>query len=121
MEIIINQGFKIFHLQVQLIHSDQRCERYKVFPPQDPDKYFIIENNKPLIRGVYKLKKRRIDWKKIEGQNISPKTLEEIYRKIESPEKKQKPFVIPPPLNPDRKIRKDTSGYTLGDRMKKDK
>jgi hypothetical protein len=59
MEIIIQQNYKNYHLKVDLILSDQRKEQYKVYPPKDPDKYFIIENNKPLIRGLYRLKKAK--------------------------------------------------------------
>lgn len=84
-EIIIQQGFKRFHLTWQLIHKDEVCERYKITPVANPEKNLILENNRPLIRGRYKLKKRKIDWKVIEGPNMGPKTVQQIISAIESP------------------------------------
>lgn len=83
MDIVINQGNKRFHLKVNLFLKNEVCEQYKLYPANNPEFFIILENNKPLIRERYKLKKRRIDWKQTEGKRISPRTLEEIIKKIE--------------------------------------
>jgi hypothetical protein len=62
-EVIIDHGFKRFHLTWVMIYKDKMVERYKITPPANTDKYMIIENNRSFIREVKGLKKRRIDWK----------------------------------------------------------
>jgi hypothetical protein len=114
-EIIILQGYKRFHLQWEQIHQDQRSKRFKVYPVADPDKYLILENNEPLIRGKLRLKHRRIDWKLIEGPQMNKSTLDRIIREIENPSKP--PAMMPPPAaTHNRKKNYNSSGPTLGER-----
>jgi hypothetical protein len=89
-EIIIDQGYKRFHLTWEMIHKDKNVERYKITPPANPDKFMIIENNRPFIREVKGLKKRRIDWKLVEGAAISDRTLQSIIDQIENPTRQKK-------------------------------
>ena len=120
-EIKISQGYKKFHMVWQLIQKDQKCERYKITPRDNPDKFMIIENNRPLIRGFYRLKKRRIDWKVVEGPTINNKTLEQIIKAIEAPPAKpikKIPLVIQPPskridLHPDRPTLGEMAGIKI--------
>jgi hypothetical protein len=118
MQIIINQGYRRYLLKVDLIHKDEICERYKVYPPEDPTKYIILENNRPLIRGKYKLKKRRIDWKQTAGRTMSVKTRAEIEKIIESPPAPDKPVEFGKPIS--KKRNKNYKGPPLSDRKKPD-
>jgi hypothetical protein len=122
--ISIKQGSRVFHLLCEQIHKDKRVQRYKIWAKNDPDKYLILENNKPLIRDKLKLKERRIDWTLIEhtGPPISNSTLESyIYAIIDHytpPDPPKKVEHIIPARN-----RKSTFGEkpgpTLGERNKK--
>ncbi len=58
--------------------------RIKVTPLANPDKYIILKNNEPLIRGKYKLKSRRIDWKLVEG-DMRKSAMEMIIEAITNP------------------------------------
>jgi hypothetical protein len=116
MHIIINQGYKRYIMSVELILKEDVCEQYKVYAAENPNKYLLLENNRPLIRERYKLKKRRIDWKQIAGKTVSVKTREEIIRKIETPDIEQ-PLIIPKPTKNRKKGY--NPGPTLQERMNK--
>jgi hypothetical protein len=116
-EIIIDQGYKKYHLKWQLIHKDKKVERYKITPISNPDKYMIIENNRPFNREVKGLHKRRIDWKKTEGPTISDRTLQNIIDQIENPTKPKKYMhqsLLSKSVQNSKRIGKD--GPTLGER-----
>jgi hypothetical protein len=117
-EIMIEQGYKRFHLKWELIHKDKMVERYKITPPANPDKYLIIENNRPFIREIKGLKKRRIDWKQVEGPTKSERTLQMIIDQIENPTKPKKytsPSTLPRSV-PNPKKKDKPGGPTLGER-----
>jgi hypothetical protein len=82
--ISIKQGSRVFHLLADQIFVDTRVQRYKIWPEKDPDKYLILQNNKPLIRNKLKLKSRKIDWKVIEhtGPKINKSTIEQYVHAI---------------------------------------
>jgi hypothetical protein len=119
-EIIIDQGYKKYHLNWELIHKDKNVERYKITPIANPDKYMLIENNRPFIREVKGLKKRRIDWKLVEGPNVSDRTLQSIIKQIETPLKPEKPskaITFPKSIpNPKKKDKPDKPN--LGERSR---
>jgi hypothetical protein len=48
LEIIIDQGYKKYHLNWELIQKDKNIERYKVTIMPNSDKYMIIGNNRHL-------------------------------------------------------------------------
>jgi hypothetical protein len=116
-EIIIDQGYKKYHLNWEMIHKDKNIERYKVTPMVNPDKYLLIENNRPFIREVKALKKRRIDWKLVEGPRVSDRTLQSIIDQIENPTKPKKYTRSStfPKSSPNPK-RNKPDGPTLGER-----
>jgi hypothetical protein len=95
----IQQGSTVFHLLADQIFVDTRVQRYKIWPLKEPDKYLILENNKPLIRNKLKLKNRKIDWRIIEhtGPKISRSTVQQYVNAIilhyapPVPEKKVQP------------------------------
>jgi hypothetical protein len=116
-EIIIDQGYKKYHLNWELIHKDKHIERYKITPVANPDKYMIIENNRPFIREVKGLKKRRIDWKLVEGPNTSDRTLQSIIDQIENPAKPKKytgPSTLPRSVPNPKRNKPD--GPNMGER-----
>jgi hypothetical protein len=81
----IGNRYQTFHLTWELLPTDprRRIERYKIATLKDPEKYIILENNRPLIRGKYKLKNRRIDWNQVYGQ-MSAHNVEKIIEVIEN-------------------------------------
>jgi hypothetical protein len=83
--IVVDMGHKRFHLQWSLVHKDKMHERYKITAQANPDKFIIIENNRPFIRELKGLKRRRIDWKQVEGRSISERTLRIIIDHIDKP------------------------------------
>jgi hypothetical protein len=102
------------------VHKDKKVERYKVIPPANHDKYMIIENNRPFIREVKGLKKRRIDWKLAEGPNISDRTLQAIINQIEAPkmpQKKRGPSILPRSV-PNPKKKDKPHSPSLGERTR---
>lgn len=115
-EIFVKQGSRVFRLTWEIVHQDKRCRRYKVWPTNNPDKYIVVENNEPLIRGQLKLKHRRIDWKQVEGRDISNGSLEMIIKEITDPTPQ---FTKPTPTLYGRSKKSngdDASLKTLGDR-----
>jgi hypothetical protein len=82
--IAIKQGSRLFHLLAEQIFVNARVQRYKIWPVEDPKKYLILENNKPLIRNKLKLKNRKIDWTVIEhtGPKISKGTVQQFVNAI---------------------------------------
>jgi hypothetical protein len=118
--ISIKQGSRVFHLLAEQIFVDTRVQRYKIWPEQDPDKYVILENNKPLIRNKLKLKNRKIDWKVIEhtGPAISKSTIEQYVHAIIMHYAPPEPPKVIQPITPPR-TRKETMQSpktTLGER-----
>jgi hypothetical protein len=104
--IVVDMGHKRFHLQWSLVHKDKMHERYKITPLANPDKHIIIENNRPFIRELKALKSRRIDWKQVEGSNISERTLRIIIEQIDKPaqgKSRNFPLILPKSVpNPKR-------------------
>ncbi len=111
--IIIKQGSRIYYLQYELTHKDNRVQRFKVWPVKNPDLFIVLENNEPLIRGKG-LKKRRIDWKQIEGPQRSQATIDQIVKEITNPTKPQKDIIYPSTTYNRKKKPGDQT--TLGDR-----
>ena len=104
--IVIDQGHKRFHLQWSLVHKDKMHERYKITPIANPDKFIIIENNRPFLGELKGLKRRRIDWKQVEGPIIGERTFRMIIEQIDKPaERKGRnfPLILPKAVpNPKR-------------------
>jgi hypothetical protein len=122
--ISIKQGSRVFHLLAEQIFVDSRIQRYKIWPEKDPDKYVILENNKPLIRDKKKLKNRKIDWKVIEhtGPEISKSTSEQYVHAIIMHYIPPEPAKKVEPIAP-AKTRKEgmmSPKTTLGERNKKE-
>jgi hypothetical protein len=120
--LAIKQSSRIFHLLAEQVFVDTNVQRYKIWPEKDPDKYVILENNKPLIRNKLKLKNRKIDWKVIEhtGPKISKSTIEQyVYAIILHYAPPEPPKVIQP-ITPPRTRKEGMKGptTTLKQRMK---
>lgn len=81
MEFTINIGMdrKKIRLRVARVHLDERIEHFKV---TGRNGNILIESNRPLFRNKG-LKYRRIDWKQIEGKNLSSHILEMICAEIQ--------------------------------------
>jgi hypothetical protein len=90
-----------------------------VFPINSPDKYIILENNEPLIRGKYHLKHRRIDWKLIEGKQMKQSTLEMIVCQISGYQPPASPKVPMPQSNDVSRKKGRPEGPALKDWVKK--
>jgi hypothetical protein len=119
MEIIISQGNKRYHMKADLILKNEVCEQYKVYPTNSPELFIILENNRPLIRERYKLKKRRIDWKQTEGKTISVKTRAEIIKNIELNGQIEKELPTVKSTAKTRRKQFSKQGPTLGEIAKK--
>jgi hypothetical protein len=92
--ITIRNGSLIYHLLCEQIAKDRMKEQYKVWNPKTPETFLILENNRPFIREVKKLKTRRIDWKVRQSPRpISDRTLEQYILAIEQ-------HNFPPPPEP---------------------
>ena len=55
-----------YHLICQLWHADKQKEQFRISPKNNPALFFLVQNNRPLIRAKG-LKHRRINWKLVEG------------------------------------------------------
>jgi hypothetical protein len=115
--ISIKQGFKTYYLNWEIIHQDKRCMRIKVTPQSNPSKYIILENNGPLIRGKYKLKNRRIDWKLVEG-DMRKSAMEMIIEAIVNPPVPEKKVTVFKPSGPVKPNKGESPGLPLGERNK---
>ncbi len=114
-QLILNQGNIRYMLSWELLHQDNRCKRIKVWPAKNPDLFIVLENNEPLIRGKG-LKKRRIDWKQIEGPTRSQATIDQIVKEITNPSKPSQDIIYTTPTYNRKKKPDDQT--PLGDRNK---
>lgn len=113
----ISQHGKTFHLTWELLDKDKRRERFKVTPRDNPTLFIILENNWPFIREVKKLKYKPIQWKQVEGPEMSPQTLKDIIKNIESGGREQDHQLPPTPTIPRGRKKKDgPPGKSLGER-----
>jgi hypothetical protein len=111
-------------MNVELIETGKGFERYRITPKGNPDRYIIIQNNKPLIRGKLGLKHKPLTWTLKEGevkdQRNYEKMIKEIEKVLEPPAPKKKGSTLPdriPSTKNERKL-KGKEGGTLGDRNK---
>lgn len=81
--IIIKSGSRRYHLIVVQIYIGDTVERYKIMPKNNPDKYIVLENNRPLIRKKYLLKKKALTWKVKIGQPHNSYALNDLIAQIE--------------------------------------
>jgi hypothetical protein len=81
--IIIKSGSRRYHLIVEQVYIGDTVERYKVMAKDNQDKYIVLENNRPLIRKKYLLKKKALSWKVKIGSPNNVFALEEVIRQIE--------------------------------------
>lgn len=64
----------------EVIHTDKISERIKV---SGRNRSIIIQSNRPLLLSKG-LKRRRVDWKLVEGNMNSPFVLGLIYEEVEN-------------------------------------
>ena len=116
-EFTLLQDGKTYHLVWELIHKDKRVERYRITPQANPKLEIILENNRPFIREVKKLKHKPIFWKQVGGETMRDKVLEAIIRKIEEkPVSNQAPPTLNGVLKSKKPKRGDGPGKPLGKR-----
>jgi hypothetical protein len=120
--ITIKAGSQIFLLTVELVHSDQDFETFKIYPNNKPEKHVLIQGNRPMLRRKG-LKHKAIKWAvngEVRYQSNVDQAIKLIEQHLEPPPGKAKiiPFTPPPPQ--DRK-KKRPSGHTLGEKMDKNK
>lgn len=68
---------------VEQIYVGDTIERYKISARDNPDKYIVLENNRPLIRKKYLLKKKALTWKVRIGQPHNTSVLNDLIAEIE--------------------------------------
>jgi hypothetical protein len=94
MDFSLKQGSRNYKMTVELIHTGDSIERYKVQARDNPAKYIILENNRPLIRKRYLLQTKKLVWKVKEGNVGNITALNEVIRIIEDwIEPKQRGYV----------------------------
>ncbi len=80
--ILVKTGTIRYHLICRLWYADKVKEQYRVHPKENPEKYYLIQNNRPFIRGKG-LKQRRIDWKLLEGTISNKYIFDQIINLIQ--------------------------------------
>ena len=68
----------------ECILKTEAIEQYKIWSQKKPDKFIIIQNDRPLIRKKYNLKTKKINWKVIQGRITNQKSLKDVIEMIES-------------------------------------
>jgi hypothetical protein len=61
-DLTLTNGTIKFNLKVKLLERNSSFEKYLIHPKSNPDKVFIIQNNRPLIRNKYKLDHKPLSW-----------------------------------------------------------
>jgi hypothetical protein len=116
----ISNGTLTYHLHIEKISSCTSFETFKVTPKQNPDKYIIIQNNRPLLRIKYKLKTKPLNWVLLEGTVNNQRNYEKLIKSIEEilepKEVKSKPLFFQP-HHPSNRKKRPKGGTTLGDRQ----
>lgn len=81
--VIISTGNIPHELQVQFLDRGLVFEKFKVFATSNPNKFIILQNNKPLIRDIYKLQQGQFTWTVVSGNTKNERNFKQIVRKIE--------------------------------------
>lgn len=76
-------GSFYYSMICELIYEGESVERFKIWAKNNPDKFIVLQNNRPLIRKKYLLKTKRITWKVIQGSVTNIKALEDVIAMIE--------------------------------------
>lgn len=121
-DITLSTGTIQYILRVRLIEHGQGYEHYKVTPKNNPDKYLVIQNNRPLIRKKLKLKYKPLTWTIKEGTINNNRNFNQLIKKIEQvldppPPSKKKTESYIKNVSSSRK-QKPQKGSTIGDRKK---
>lgn len=121
-EITISTGTIKYQLCVSLVDADTTSERFKVFPKTNPDKFIIIQSNRPLLRNKYKLKHKPITWTIKEGEVKDNRNYQQLIKRLEQileppPPKKAISSISGTSRTTSRKIW-PKGGTTLGERNK---
>ena len=66
------------------IFKTETIEQYKIWSQRKPEKFIIVQNDRPLIRDKYGLKTKKINWRVIEGRITNQKTLKDVIEMIEA-------------------------------------
>lgn len=82
MDFFLKNGYKTYRMTVELVSEDASFERYKIIAKNNPGKFIILQNNRPLIRGK-NLKHKRLNWMVVEGEITNRTALEEVIKILE--------------------------------------
>ena len=82
-DVTISTGSIKFLLHVEQIATGKGFERFKVTPKNNPDKFVIIQNNRPLIRTKLGLKHKPLTWTVKEGEIHNEKYYQQLLRRME--------------------------------------
>ncbi|MGZ3882400.1 MAG: hypothetical protein ACXVBJ_11855 [Flavisolibacter sp.] len=86
--IQLKLGSRVFHMYCERTEMGQTFERFMVWPRDNPRKWIILQNNRPLLRKKLNLKSKRYNWKIIHGtikdQNAFDKMIEIIESYLET-------------------------------------
>jgi hypothetical protein len=81
--IQIKYSGRIYPMTVERIKVDKSFEEFRIFNPKTPEKYIIIQSNRPLLLAKG-LKKHRINWTVLEGHVTYKQPLTMVIQLIES-------------------------------------
>jgi hypothetical protein len=122
-EIIISTGSIKYLLHVERIAIGKGFERFKVHPKENPEKFIVIQNNRPLIRQRLHLKHKPLTWTLKEGEVKNEKYYQQLLQKINE-------VLEPPPslkptggyigtTKPTNRKKRPPGNSTLGERKNK--
>jgi hypothetical protein len=78
----IRTGSRTYKLTCELVSRTKAKEVFKIFPTANPDKFILIEGNRPLLRSKG-LKTKGIKWNVIQGEVSYPQNLAAAIKQIE--------------------------------------
>ena len=81
--LTFKSGSRMFYMTCQRIQEGETTEQYKLWATNNPGKYVILQNNRPLLRNKLNLKYKKLAWKVVEGKVQSKHTLEKVIEMIE--------------------------------------
>ena len=81
--ISLKQGSRVFHMYCERIEQGHSFEKFMIWPRDNPRKWIVLQNNRPLVRNKHNLKSKRYSWKIIEGEIKNQSAFEETTAIIE--------------------------------------
>jgi len=82
--IQLKLGSRVFYMYCERTETGQTFERFMLWPRDNPRKWIILQNNRPLIRKKLNLRSKRYNWKVIQGSIKDQSALDRAIEIIET-------------------------------------